>query len=402
MILKREWNMIALTNAVLIGEEFIRGKTLYLDRGKIAAITEETLPAAEVIDLHGAYLAPGFMDIHTHGAGNWDYMDGSLEAVTGAASMQLKHGCTTVLPTTLSYGMSAAAQTITLVKQAAENEMLPNLPGVHLEGPYFSRHQAGAQDPRFITDPNVEEYTVFLRRYGPAIKRWSFAPELPGGEEFCATLLEYGVSPSVGHSDATYAEVKRVYDRGCRCVTHLYSGMSTIVRKNACRVLGVVESTYLLEDMVAEVIADGKHLPPELLRMIYQIKGPEHICLVTDSMRGAGMGEGPTVLGRREDGIPCVIEDGVAKLLDRTAFAGSVATFDRLVRVMYHEVGVPLTDCIKMACGTPARVLGQQKQKGRLEVDFDGDLVAFDEDIQIKEVFVRKGEKTVRHRITAG
>lgn len=394
--------MIALTNAVLIGDELTRGKTLYLDQGKIAAITDQILPAAEVVDLQGAYLAPGFIDIHTHGAGDWDYMDGSPEAVAGAASMQLRHGCTTVLPTTLSYGMPAVARAIELVQQASKDESLPNLPGVHLEGPYFSKRQAGAQDPRFITNPDVGEYTVFLRRYGAAIKRWSFAPELPGAEEFCAALIGYGVSPSVGHSDATYADVKRVYDLGCRCVTHLYSGMSTIVRKNAYRVLGVVESAYLLEDMVAEVIADGKHLPPELLRMIYQIKGPDHICLVTDSMRGAGMGEGPTVLGRREDGMPCVIEDGVAKLMDRTAFAGSVATFDRLVRVMYHEVGVPLTDCIKMACATPARVLGLQKQKGKLEVGFDGDLVAFDENVQIQEVFVRKGDKTERHRISDG
>lgn len=391
--------MIALTNGVLIGDDLCRGKTLYLDQGKIAAVTDRKLPAEQIIDLHGAYLAPGFIDLHTHGAGDFDYMDGTLDAVVGAASMQLRHGCTTVLPTTLSYGMSAVGRAIELVQQASKNEMLPNLPGVHLEGPYFSKQQAGAQDPRFITAPDRGEYTDFLQRYGTAIKRWSFAPELPGAVEFCAALNAYGVSASVGHSDATYADVKRVYDLGCRCVTHLYSGMSTIVRKNAYRVLGVVESAYLLEDMVVEVIADGKHLPPELLRMIYQLKGPDRICLITDSMRGAGMAEGTTVLGRREDGIPCVIEDGVAKLMDRTAFAGSVATFDRLVRVMYHEVGVPLTDCIKMASATPARVLGLQEQKGKLEEGFDGDLVVFDENIQIHALFLRKGDKTVCHRI---
>lgn len=392
--------MIALTNGILVGDTLMKGKTLYLDQGRIFDITEENLPAEEIVDLRGAYLAPGFMDIHTHGAGDQDYMDGSLEAVAGAASVQLRHGCTTVLPTTLSYGMTAVVQAISLVQQASNDETLPNLPGVHLEGPYFSRRQAGAQDPRFITDPDPREYTALLERFGSFIRRWSFAPELPGAEAFCSALIQYGVSPSLGHSDATYADVKRVYDLGCRCVTHLYSGMSTIVRKNAYRVLGLMESVYLLEDMVVEVIADGKHLPPELLRMIYQLKGPDSICLVTDSMRGAGMAEGPTILGRREDGIACVIEDGVAKLMDRTAFAGSVATFDRLVRVMYQDVKVPLVDCVKMAASTPARVLGLHKQKGRLEPGFDGDLVAFDEDIRIQEVFVRKGSRTVRHVIS--
>lgn len=392
--------MIALTNAILVGDELIRGKTLYLESGRIYAITDEVLQADEVIDMNGCYLAPGFIDIHTHGAGNSDYMDGTLEAVETAAAVQLSHGCTTVVPTTLSYGMESVANAVELVRQAAQNKMLPNLPGVHLEGPYFSKNQAGAQDPRYITPPVPAEYTAFLRDHGNFVKRWSFAPELPGAAEFCAALLRSGISPSVGHSDAAYADVKRVYDLGCRCVTHLYSGMSTIVRKNAYRVLGVVESAYLLEDMMVEVIADGKHLPPELLRLVYQLKGPDRICLITDSMRGAGMAEGPTVLGRREDGVPCVIEDGVAKLLDRSAFAGSVATFDRLVRVMYHDAAVPLTDCIKMASATPAKVLGLQSQKGHLAVGFDGDLVAFDEDISVKWVFLRKGEETVLHHIS--
>ena len=141
-------------------------------------------------------------------------------------------------------------------------------------------------------------------------------------------------------------------------VTHLYSGMSGIVRKNAYRVLGVVESAYLLDDMAVEVIADGCHLPVELLQLIYKGKGADKICLVTDSMRGAGMPDGPSILGRKQDGMPCIIEDGVAKLTDRSAFAGSTATFDRLVRIMHKDAGISIEECVKMASTTPARMIG--------------------------------------------
>lgn len=389
--------MLALKNGKIIGDEILTGKNLYLYKGKIAAVTAQELPAEEVIDVQGAYIAPGFIDIHTHGAGGFDFMDGSLEAVKGAAAAHLRHGTTTLLPTTLSYGMDSVEQAIAQVWQAAGDESLPNLPGVHLEGPYFSPRQAGAQDPRFLSAPKQEEYEGLLHRWDGFIRRWSFAPELPGAAEFCRALTAHGVAPSVGHSDAEYSDVLRAYEAGCKTVTHLYSGMSTIVRKNAYRVLGVVESAYLLEDMMVEVIADGCHLPPELLRLVYRQKGPERICLVTDSMRGAGMPDGLSMLGRLQDGVPCVIEDGVAKLPDRSAFAGSVATFDRLVRVMHREVGVPLTDCAKMASTVPARVLGLQSHKGRIAEGYDADLVVFDEDITVWQVFVSRNGRVVRH-----
>lgn len=389
--------MIGLINGRIIGEQVIEEKKLWIEDGKIAAITDEDFPGAEVIDVHGAYIAPGFIDIHTHGAGGYDFMDGTVDAIKKAALMHMSHGTTTLLPTTLSYGIDSIKEAIQQVKEASSDPELPNIPGVHLEGPYFSLQQAGAQDPAYITPPVKEDYEEIVRQADGFIKRWSYAPELEGAQEFCEYLIQNGISPSVGHSNAEYAEVLEAYEKGCRMVTHLYSGMSTIVRKNAYRVLGVVESAYLLDDMVAEVIADGCHLPPELLQLIYKCKGPDKICLVTDSMRGAGMPDGPSVLGRMQDGMPCIIEDGVAKLMDRSAFAGSVATFDRLVRVFHKKAGVPLEDCIKMASTTPARMIGLAERKGKLCVGYDADIVVFDEDIQVKKVFVRKGDRVKQY-----
>lgn len=389
--------MIELTNGKIITDHILEGKNLWIENGRIVSITSRECPGAQIIDVGGAYIAPGFVDIHTHGGGGADFMDGTVDAVKQAARMHLSHGTTTLLPTTLSYGMNSVEEAVRQIKEAGKDADLPNLAGVHLEGPYFSMEQAGAQNPVYITLPLRSDYEGIIKRAEGFIKRWSFAPELEGAPEFCEYLMLHGISPSIGHSNGEYKDVLNVYEMGCRMVTHLYSGMSAMVRKNAYRVLGVVESAYLLDDMTVEVIADGCHLPPELLRLIYKSKGPDKICMVTDSMRGAGMPDGPSVLGRISDGMPCIIEDGVAKLTDRSAFAGSAATFDRLVRVFHKEAGVSLEDCVKMASTTPARMIGLSENKGKLCTGYDADIVVFDEDIQVKMVFVRNGDHVKQH-----
>lgn len=177
------------------------------------------------------------------------------------------------------------------------------------------------------------------------IARWSLAPELPGALQMADRLVPLGIVLSAGHTAATYDEMSAAYDHGVRHLTHFYSGMSTIVRKGGFRVLGVVESGYLIDGLSVELIADGMHLPPPLLKMILKCKDHEKICLCTDSMRGAGMPDGPSILGSLKDGQQVIIEDGIAKMPDRTCFAGSVATDDRLVRVMVQKAGCP--------CGKP-------------------------------------------------
>ena len=217
--------------------------------------------------------------------------------------------------------------------------------------------------------------------------RWSAAPELPGVDGFANALRECGILPCIGHSDADFDCVSKAKDLGFTHVTHLYSCTSTVHRKNAFRYAGIVEAAYYFDDMTVEIIADGIHLPPSLLKLIYKLKGPDKIALITDSMRGAGMPDGESVLGNLDNGLHVIIEDGVAKLMDRSAFAGSVATCDRLLRNMVNLADVPLVDAVKMASLTPARILGI-KNKGSLEAGYDADIVIFDENINVVNTIV--------------
>ena len=264
---------------------------------------------------------------------------------------------------------------------------MPYIAGSHLEGPYFSQEMRGAQNPAYIKNPSYDEYNAFFEESEGTLKRISFAPELPGAIELCNYLKDNGIVSAFAHTDGTYEEIKPAIDKGCTLATHLYSGMNMVIRKNAYRHLGAVETALLCDEVSVEVIADGCHLPPDLLKLIYKIKGSDKICLVTDSMRGASFTEGESILGPKHDGMPCTIKDGVAFLNDFSAFAGSVATADRLIRVMYKEAGVSLPECIKMMSETPARVMGLAA-KGKLKEGYDADIVFFDEDINIKKVII--------------
>lgn len=364
-----------------------------LTRGRIiekiifnGAINEE---ADQVVDVEGNYLSPGFIDIHTHGAGNHDFMDGTLDDIYQACRVHMEHGTTSIVPTTLTSTRESLMDFIDLFNQVElEQEGLSHILGLHLEGPYFAKCQRGAQDIQYLRNPEKEEYLEVLKRTD-RIKRWSFAVELEGAEEFLIALKEHGVISSLAHSDATCQQVKQAYENGLSALTHFYSGMSSVKRVNAYRVAGAVEAGYLLDDLYVEVIADGKHLPAELLQLIYKVKGADHICLVTDSMRAAGMPDGNYILGSCIDGIPVIVEEGAAKLPDRSAFAGSVATADRLVRTMWQMTDAPLHEVVKMVSLTPAKLMGIDSVKGSIDENKDADIVVFDENVNIKMVYVR-------------
>lgn len=382
-----------IKNAVFVTDNLETEKNLYIEDGIIAAFTEQELPYDRELDANGLYVSPGFVDIHTHGAGNYDFADGSVEDILQAARTHAKYGTTTIFPTCTSSSTEDILLFVENVKKAMEENEAgkPFIAGSHLEGPYFSQVMRGAQNPSYLKAPEASEYEEFVTRGEGSVRRISFAPELPGTEKLCNYLNEQGVVASFGHTDGVYEELIPCIRKGCQLATHLYSGMNTVTRRGLYRKLGAVETAFLEKGVTVEIIADGVHLPPELLRLIYQIKGPEKICLITDSMRGAGMGEGPSVLGPKHDGMDCVIKAGVAFLTDMTAFAGSVATSDRLVRVMHKEAGIPLTDCIQMMCKTPARVMGLT-HRGEIREGFVADLVFFDKDIQIKKVLLQGRE----------
>lgn len=365
---------------------------VYLQDGLILAVTKAERPFDQEIDAQGRYVSPGFVEIHTHGGGGADFLDGTVEAFRTAAELHARHGVTTLIPTATSGELEATfALNDAFEAAAADNPNGADMPGLHLEGPYFAYGQRGAQDPRHLRNPEPEEYNQILDRC-KKILRWSVAPELPGALELGRELKKRGILAAIGHSDAGYAEVEAAWNNGYTHVTHLYSGMSVLHRRNAYRYVGVLESAYLIDDMTVEIIADGCHLPAELLKFVYKFKGPEKTALITDSMRGAGMPDGPSMLGHWRDGLETIIEDGVAKLPDRTSFAGSVATFDRLVRNMLNMAEVPLHEVITMACTTPAKIMGFT-DRGVLAPGLRADVILFDDNIHVSHVIV--GGRTI-------
>ncbi|MGB9858097.1 MAG: N-acetylglucosamine-6-phosphate deacetylase [Dictyoglomaceae bacterium] len=393
---------ILLKNGILLTPfREIKNGGIYIEDGKIVSVFEDANEiekfenefktennTLKIIDVERNYVSPGFIDIHTHGAGGHDFMDGTVESILEACKTHMKYGTTSIVPTTLTSTLEDLFITLENFKKAKEKNDGPELLGLHLEGPYFSIEQRGAQDPRFIRNPDPKEYMEILN-HSKDIIRWTIAPELPGALELGKELRKRGILPSIGHSNATYEEVLKAFEHGFTHITHLYSGMSMVRRINGYRFAGVVESAYLIDDMTVEIIADGKHLPKSLLQLICKIKNSDKICLVTDSMRAAGMPEGEYLLGGLKNGQKVIVEDGVAWLPTKDAFAGSVATVNRLVKTMVEIAEVPLLEAVKMITSTPAKVINIFDRKGSITPEKDADIVVFDKDINIKLVIVR-------------
>ncbi|CAM4356292.1 N-acetylglucosamine-6-phosphate deacetylase [Pedobacter westerhofensis] len=347
------------------------------------------IEGAEEIDAGGHYVSAGFIDLHVHGGGGHDFMDNTVEAFLGVAETHVKYGTTAMYPTTLSSTKQDILDTIATYQLALDqNTNGSQFLGLHLEGPYFAMAQRGAQDPKYIRDPDPEEYKEILAD-NKVVKRWSAAPELKGAIEFSRYLLSKNILPALAHTDAVYDEVLEGYQNGYTLATHLYSGMSGVTRRNAYRYAGVIESAFLIDGMSVEVIGDGIHLPAPLLQLIYKIKGADRIALITDAMRAAGMPPGESILGGLKNGLKVIVEDGVAKLPDRKSFAGSVTTADCLVRNMVNLAGVTLAEAVKMITETPAAIMGISDRKGSLVKGKDADLVIFNSNIGIQKTIIK-------------
>ncbi len=361
-----------------------------IEGGYISYIGTQPQRADEVFDGKGGYLLPGFIDLHCHGGQGYDFMDATPEEMLQIAEFHLRHGTTSLFATTMTESWSNIESALESYKTLWERGTLSTLSGVHLEGPWFSPAQCGAQNPSNMELPSKERVNALLEKY-PFIRRISLAPELEGAMEAGAYAAERGLVVSAGHTDADFDTVVKASENGYTLLTHFYSGMSGVVRKNLYRVAGAVEAGYYLDGMCVEIIADGKHLPSSLLKLVYKIKGADGICLITDGTRGSGLAEGEAFkLGRRDSGVDCIVEEGVAKLLDKSSFGGSVATFDRLFKTALAS-GADIVEVSKTASGTPARIMGLD-ELGSIELGKAANLLLMNEKYEIIKIFL-KGEE---------
>ena len=344
----------------------------------------------ETVDLQGKYLAPGFIDMHVHGGGGGDFMDAERSSWQQAFTAHMRHGTTSLCPTTLTASMEEMESVFSLYRELeGEREQMPSRPrllGLHMEGPYIAESMKGAQNGDYIRLPRKELTDWLLEKGAGALRILTMAPELEGAGEAARALRAAGVLLSVGHSDGRLEDVEQAVRDGYTMATHLYSSMSTIIRENGMRRPGVLEAALLLDELDVEVIGDGMHLPASLLKLIVKTKGTDHMILVTDAMRAAGLPSGHYKLGSLKEGQTVWSDGQIARMPDGISFAGSVATADRMIRVMHEEAGVPLWQAVNMMTRNPARALGEA-EIGVLEPGKKADLVCFDEQIRVERVY---------------
>ena len=374
--------LIQLINArILTPQGWLKDGSLLIRDNKILEVTNCDLAVigAKLIDVKGMYVVPGGVEIHAHGGGGRDFMEGCEEAFRKAAATHMQYGTTSIFPTLSSSTVpmiEAAAETCTKLMAAPNSPIL----GQHLEGHYFNMKMAGGQMPENIKNPDPNEYIPIVEKWD-CIKRWDAAPELPGAIQFGKYITAKGILASVGHTQAEYEDINAAFEAGYTHATHFYNAMPGFHKRREYKYEGTVESIYLMDDMTVEVVADGIHVPPTILRLVYRIKGVERTCLITDALACAASDSKEAFDPR------VIIEDGVCKLADRSALAGSVATMDRLIRTMVQKAEIPLADAIRMASETPAHIMGVSDRKGSLQKGKDADILVLDDNLNVRAVW---------------
>lgn len=333
---------------------------------------------SKVIDAKGGYVIPGAIDLHVHGGGGRDFMETTEDAFLEAIAAHRAHGTTAIAPTLSSSTNQMIADAAATCDRLMA-EPLNGIIGLHLEGPYFNPKKAGAQMPEIIRAIDEKEYKDLASRYS-SIRRWDAAPELDGSEDFARWLRSKGIVVAIAHTAATPADVERAYPAGFNHATHFYNAMTQHHKEGMYSHAGTVEAIYNNDGITVEVIGDGIHVPVENIRMAYKMKGVEKMALITDALAVAASDSTKAFDSR------VMIENGVCVLADHSAIAGSVATMDRVIKVVVTKAGIPLEDVSRMVSETPAKIMGVYDRKGSLERGKDADIIILDKDINLTGV----------------
>ena len=365
------------------------GLDLVAENGMITAICPHAAATGEtIVDLEGNYLAPGFIDLHVHGAMGRDTMQASTKAFRTICDYHASGGTTSLLLTTATAPIKSIVKVVNGVRDAKSS--IKQIAGVHVEGPFISKTKPGAQRASLMRTPTRRMYKPLLN-HSDVIKRMTLAPELPGALALIDELRERNISASGGHSDAWEDHARTAFEHGMRSVTHTFNCMSSMRRRGIDRVAGLLEFAMSEPGIICELIADGHHVSPTLMKMLYRAKNFTGICLVTDATAGAGLKDGSkfSLYGNK-----CIVEKGVCLLADRSALAGSASRMIDLVRTMVTKVGVPLHEAIAMATDTPAFVIGLTG-KGQFKIGGVADLVVISPELEVLRTFVA-GEQVFR------
>ena len=375
---------------ILTPKGWLDGGSIVTDGNRIRCVSNIDLHVvgAEIIDVNGGYIVPGGIDMHTHGGGGRDFIEGCEDAFREAVNAHLKHGTTSIYPTLSSSTIPTIEAACNVCEKLMAEENSPVL-GLHIEGSYINPKEAGAQNPVLIKAPVIYEYETLLSKY-KCIKRWDEAPELPGSVRFIKTCNMHGVLTALTCTRATYKDVVEAHKAGMTHAAHFYNAMPVVYKEHEFKVPGTVESVYAMQDMTVEVIADGLHVPPVMLKVVHKIKGVERMALITDSLAYAAS-EGDVSAEPR-----VIMEDGVCKLADHSALAGSIATMDTLIRTCIQKANIPMEDVFRMASETPAKIMGVFDRKGSIEEGKDADIIVFDRDINLTYV-MQMGNEVVNY-----
>ena len=380
--------MILAGAHLILPDRILRTGHLRIADGLISEVSESSLapnPEEEVIDLDGLYLAPGFIDLHIHGALGRDTMEASAEAFETICRYHAQGGTTGLCLTTIAAPLERLLAVIAAAREYRRaTPSGARLLGVHIEGPYFSPEKRGAHLPSMIRAPDPVEWRQLIE-HADVITQMTLAPELPGALPLIEALALRGIIASVGHSDAWDDEVAAAFAHGLRHATHTFNCMSVARRRGPYRAAGVLEFVLSEPEILCEAIADGRHVSPTLLTLLYRAKGPDGIALITDATAGAGLpAESHFMLGE----IPCVVRDEVALTEDGSSLAGSTSTMIRGVRNMVELAGAPLVEAIRMASLNPARALRLDQTKGSISPGMDADLVVLTPELDVRETWV--------------
>lgn len=393
-------SLIIKNAAVVFPDSIKHSSNVLIEDGRIkdSSFKGEPPGSAEIIEANGNYLLPGFIDIHVHGGGGADFMDATPEAFQTAVRAHLRHGTTTLVPTAMSAAKGDIIAFLDAFKEFRKgSELAVITPGVHLEGPYFSAASplsGGAQPKDKLRLFDMTEVGEILNAADGEILRWDAAPEIVGADQFARCMSENQILCAIAHSNADSDEAQRGFECGFSHVTHFYNAVTTYHKSGQTVCAGIVEAAYLNSDITVELICDGKHIPRDVLKLALKIKGVNSVAAITDAMRISCTKLRRGRLGSLKNGTEVIVDDGVAKLPDMSSFAGSIATMDRCLRVLCLDYGISLPDASVMLSGTPARLAGIERSKGKIQNGMDADLVIADSKLNITNVIL--GGRVVR------